>query len=190
MPAKAYEIITIAKIIKWIKKDYKDFDAYKFGIIDDKGNLVKHPKTEREKDAYNIFVRFVLNLKRLFDRIPFMKSKLASALLMYNLLKEFAEDENKIVELLFEGSSVATTLASHSPSDGRAVAQNSFAKDFDSMMKILYVSPETYKKLKKKLNNVNLKDEFPNLYKTLKNENRFVIIKSKGTPEGILIQPI
>ncbi len=153
MPAKAYEILTIAKILKMLKKDYKEFDAYKLGIIDAKGNVIRNPETEKEKDAMNILNRFVLNMKKMLDKIPFMKSRLATTLMVYNLLKEYFDGDTET--LLNEASTVATTLASHSPSDIPAQAKQSFAISMPRPERVV-VNSKIYAKIKS--GNMNTKE--------------------------------
>jgi len=54
-------------ILKKLFTDYKDMDAYKKGIIDDKGNLLKKQyqlKTQDERKAYTYLDRLVIILKK------------------------------------------------------------------------------------------------------------------------------
>tara|TARA_Y100000590_G_scaffold457703_1_gene610876 strand:- start:306 stop:623 length:318 start_codon:yes stop_codon:yes gene_type:complete len=85
------------RIITTLVKPWKEQDAYKFGIIDDKGKTLRKAKTLKkteEKNAYTILIRFIFNLKRILEKIPGGKSKFASyAAAAVLLLKE--EDENE-----------------------------------------------------------------------------------------------
>ena len=88
------------KIISTLVKDWDEQDAFKFGIIDKKGNVLRKFKdleTSKEKAAYTILDRFVFNLKRLLEKIPGGKSKFSSyAAASILLLKE--EDENEDIK--------------------------------------------------------------------------------------------
>ena len=94
------------KIISTLVKPWKEQDAYKLGIIDDKGKVLRKAKTLKtteEKNAYTILIRFVFNLKRLLNQVPGGRSKFASyaaaAVLLLkeedNLNEEDNNEENK-----------------------------------------------------------------------------------------------
>lgn len=59
--------------------------AYKLGIVNEKGNRIRKPKTKEEKDAYTIVDRFVFNLKSLIGE------RILLALSIYMLVKEDEE---------------------------------------------------------------------------------------------------
>ena len=90
---------TVYKVIKKLTTDWEDTDAYKHGIIDDKGKVLKKFKdleTSKEKAAYTILIRFVFNLKRLLNKVPGGRSKFGSyAAASILLLKEEDHEENK-----------------------------------------------------------------------------------------------
>ena len=87
------------KIISTLVKPWKEQDAFKLGIIDDKGKVLRKAKTlktTKEKDAYTILIRFIFNLKRLLNQVPGGRSKFASyAAAAVLLLREEDEDENE-----------------------------------------------------------------------------------------------
>jgi hypothetical protein len=88
------------KIISTLVKDWDEQDAYKLGIIDDEGKVLKKAKdleTGKEKAAYTILIRFIFNLKRLLNKIPGGKSKFGSyAAAAILLLRE--EDDKEYLE--------------------------------------------------------------------------------------------
>lgn len=67
----------------WVKTG-----AYKMGIIDDTGKLLRKPETSEERSKYNIFHKLVFNIKRLLNAIPFGKTTIASYLAALYLIKE------------------------------------------------------------------------------------------------------
>jgi len=82
-------------------------EAYKLGIIDANGKQLKKTadlETQQEKNAYTIFHRLVFNLKRILERFPFGKSRIASYSAAFALLKEskndFSEEEYEMMESL------------------------------------------------------------------------------------------
>lgn len=61
-------VFTIIKILTtpWIKTD-----AYKYGLIDEKGKRTdKKPETKEEKNSLNSLNRLVFNIKRFLDKLP------------------------------------------------------------------------------------------------------------------------
>jgi hypothetical protein len=69
---------------------WKKFDAYKLGIIDDKGKRLKDKpvETKDEKSAHTLLHRLVFNLKRILNKVPFGKTAFASYAVALLLLKE------------------------------------------------------------------------------------------------------
>jgi hypothetical protein len=89
------------RIIKTLTKDWDEQEAYKYGIIDKKGKVLKKIKeleTRKEKESYSVLIRFIFNLKRIIEKIPGGKTKLGSyGAAAYLLLKEENEDEKEIL---------------------------------------------------------------------------------------------
>ena len=87
------------RIIKTLVKPWKEQEAFKLGIIDEDGKVLrKHKtlKTSEEKDAYTVLIRFIFNLKRLLNRLPGGRSKFGSyAAAALLLLKEEEQNEDK-----------------------------------------------------------------------------------------------
>ena len=85
------------RIIKTLVLPWKEQDAYKLGIIDDKGKVLKKSrelKTGKEKDSYTVLIRFIFNLKRLLSQLPGGNSKFGSyAAAAVLLLKEENDKE-------------------------------------------------------------------------------------------------
>ena len=82
---KAYSFLRL------LTTPFEKTEAFKLGVIDDEGNLLKgkkERKTKAEKESYNAFNRIVFNLKRVLGRVPFMKGKLGSLAAALYLLKE------------------------------------------------------------------------------------------------------
>ena len=70
--------------------DWKDWDAYKLGIIDEDGKRQRNVKLDNDekKSAYTPFIRIAANLKRLVAKIPGGGSKLGSFASALFLIKE------------------------------------------------------------------------------------------------------
>ncbi len=85
----AVDLYFVYKFAKQISLDWKKWDAYKTGVIDKKGNVIKkHRETIDEKESYNFFHRLVRKLKQLMEKVPGMKSTLGKAAAAYFLFKE------------------------------------------------------------------------------------------------------
>ena len=93
------DYLLVYKFIKALVIPFKKTKAYKLGIIDDEGKILKKTKdlkTDAEKSAYTGFDRMVWNLKKLIQKIPIIgKGALTSwAAAAYLFLKEGnTEDE-------------------------------------------------------------------------------------------------
>lgn len=77
--------------LKILTTDWKDFPAYKLGIIDDNGTIIKPYRklsTAEEKSAYTMFDRLVWNLKKFISKLPGGKTKVGSYAAAFAFLKE------------------------------------------------------------------------------------------------------
>ena len=81
----------IYKFLRILTIPFAKSDAFKLGIVDEKGKILKKHnklKTKEEKEAYTIMHLLVWKLKRLMEKIPFGKSRLASYAAALWLIKE------------------------------------------------------------------------------------------------------
>ena len=79
------------RVLSMLVKPFKDTDAYKLGIIDDKGNnLIKSRDftKQEQKDAYNYLTRLVFNLKKLLGKLPGGDNKTKNLIAALFLIKE------------------------------------------------------------------------------------------------------
>ena len=89
--SKAADVYYTYRFIRTLTTPWEKTDAYAMGIIDANGKPLKKSselRTAREKDAYTVFHRMVFNIKRIFSRLPFARSALASYAAAMFLLKE------------------------------------------------------------------------------------------------------
>ena len=91
------DMLVAYKFIKILTTDFKDTDAFKMGIIDKDGNILKKRKDLRgdERTAYTIFHTLCWNLKKIMLRVPGLKSKLGSYATALFLLKEQHNGEHE-----------------------------------------------------------------------------------------------
>lgn len=79
------------KFLRILTQSWEDMPAFKLGIIDAEGNILKHRKdltTQEEKNAFTQFNLLVWNIKKILNKLPLGKSKLASFATALYLLKE------------------------------------------------------------------------------------------------------
>ena len=87
----ALNLYFIYKFLRILTTPFASTEAFKLGIIDEKGKILKKKsrlKTIAEKDAYTMMHRLVWKLKRLMEKVPFGKSRLASYAAALWLIKE------------------------------------------------------------------------------------------------------
>ena len=97
--SRAVDLLVTYRIIKLLTTPFEKQDAYRLGIIDKNGKVLrktKELKTGKERDAYTILHRFVFNLKRLINLVPGGKSKLGTYAAALGLLLKENKDINEI----------------------------------------------------------------------------------------------
>lgn len=85
---RAVDIYYTFRFLRQLVTPWNETKAYQLGLIDDSGKLLRKPVTSEEKDAYTLFFRLVYNIKRLLNKVPFGKTKLASYVAALWLIKE------------------------------------------------------------------------------------------------------
>ena len=121
---RAIDLFVTYRFIKLLTTPFEKTDAYKLGIIDEKGNRVMPPPvagvrqtkpatlgTTAEKNAYTILHKLVFNIKKLFAKIPGLRTKVgtyaAALFLLKDTFKESVDDpdmfEKEFMKYLKEG---------------------------------------------------------------------------------------
>ena len=73
LASAAGNIYFVYQFLTKLVKPFKDTDAFKLGIIDEKGKVLKRRstlKTREEKEAYTVSDTLVFNLKNLLEKVP------------------------------------------------------------------------------------------------------------------------
>lgn len=89
--SKLINAFVMYNFVKLLVTPFNKTEAYKLGIIDEKGKYLKKQKdlvNTQERMASNIFTRLVWNIKKLVEKVPFGKSTLGSLTAALFLLKE------------------------------------------------------------------------------------------------------
>lgn len=92
------DLFLVYQFIRRLTTPFIEWDAYKYGVIDKDGNILKNKsqrKTQEEKDSLKTYDVMILNLKRLLEKLPGGSSRLASYAAALWLIREwnhFSED--------------------------------------------------------------------------------------------------
>lgn len=82
------------RVLYMLVTPFKETQAFKLGIIDEKGNNLKKVgslKTTAEKDAYTYLHRLVFNVKKIINRLPGGENRTKSVIAALWLVKESYE---------------------------------------------------------------------------------------------------
>ena len=99
----AVDVYVAYKFVKILSTPWKKTDAYKLGIIDDEGKVLKKSKeleTSQERKAYTIFHRLIWNVKRLLDKLPPTRTRIGSFAAALWMLREYAGKKGCADELM------------------------------------------------------------------------------------------
>ena len=100
----AIELFLTYKFIRLLVTPWKKTDAFKEGVIDNKGKLLVKGENQRsaQKKVYTLFTKLVFNLKRILEKVPFGKTAIGSYAAALFLIKENTdmaeEDILKVLE--------------------------------------------------------------------------------------------
>ena len=157
MASRGIDFLITYRVVKLLVTPFEKQEAFKFGIIDEKGKVLKKYKslkTEKERKSYTLLNRFVFNLKRILQKVG-LGGKLGSfAVALALLIKEdksfathktliestvikYLKDENLFEEMLNEVREIPEIDAdpymvcfgmSVYEKDGELVTENDYAK--------------------------------------------------------------
>ena len=99
---KAADTVYTLRFLRLLTTPWEETNAYKEGLIDDEGNKLRKPVTEKDKSVYNMFHRLVFNIKKLINKVPGGKSKLASYASALYLIKEHLNLSDKSIEKILK----------------------------------------------------------------------------------------
>lgn len=105
MTTAVVDIFLTYQFIKRLTMPFEQWPAYKQGIIDKDGNILKKRKelrTQAEKSSWRLFDLLTLNLKKLLGKLPGGRSKIATYAAALFLLKESNQYTEETLETLEE----------------------------------------------------------------------------------------
>lgn len=103
--SKVIDNLIAFRIIYMLVTPFDQTDAFKYGIIDKDGNALKKTKdlkTTEEKESYNQLTKLVFSLKRILGKLPGGKSRLASIVAAYWLVKEAHKNKKTVTQQQLE----------------------------------------------------------------------------------------
>jgi hypothetical protein len=102
---RAIDLFVTYRFLRLLTTPFEKTDAYKLGIIDNKGNRIRKPKstkpavelaTSEQQNSYTILHKLVFNIKKLFNKVPGLRTKVgtyaAALFLLKDTFKEHVED--------------------------------------------------------------------------------------------------
>ena len=102
---RAIDLFVTYRFLRLLTTPFEDMDAYKLGIIDEKGNRIMQKKakkpevelvTSEQKNSYTILHKLVFNIKKIFAKVPGLRTKVgtyaAALFLLKDTFKEHVED--------------------------------------------------------------------------------------------------
>jgi len=104
---RAIDLFVTYRFLKLLTTPFEKTDAFKFGIIDEKGNRIKKPKsslpavelnTSEMANSYTILHKLVFNIKKIFMKVPGLRTKVgtyaAALFLLKDTFKESVDDKD------------------------------------------------------------------------------------------------
>ena len=94
---RAIDLFVTYRFIKLLVTPFEKTDAFKLGIIDEKGVRTKKKLYKAvEQNAYTVLHKLVFNIKKIFQKVPGLRTKLgtyaAALFLLKDTFKEHIED--------------------------------------------------------------------------------------------------
>ena len=110
---RAIDMFVTYRFVKLLTQPFDKTDAFKMGIIDDKGNRTdKKLYKASEQSAYTVLHKLVFNIKKIFQKVPGLRSRVgtyaAALFLLKDTFKEHIEDpqvfEKEFIKYLQENN--------------------------------------------------------------------------------------
>ena len=111
--SRAVDLFVTYRFLKLLVTPWQKQEAYRLGIIDNKGKALKKAReleTEEERSSFSLLHRLVFNVKRIFGKVPGLRTQLGTYAAALFLLKEHYKIENlpegEITKYLLENNLV------------------------------------------------------------------------------------
>ena len=104
---RAIDLFVAYRFLRILTTPWEDQDAFKLGIIDDNGKLLRKANTlttDEEKKSFTLLHRLVFNLKRILNKVPGVRTKIGTYATALFLLKQSVitdAEESEMIEKTF-----------------------------------------------------------------------------------------
>ena len=103
MAGKVLDLFLVYQFVKRLSTPWNKTEAFKLGLINEKGVKLKSAVSSEEQKAYAYYDRLVFNLKRLLEKLPGGKTRLGSFAAALFLMKEGVNEKEYTQSELAEG---------------------------------------------------------------------------------------
>ena len=154
---RAIDLFVTYRFIKLLVTPFEKTDAFKLGIIDKDGNRIMPPPkggvrqtkpatlgTSEERAAYTVLHKLVFNIKKLFAKVPGLRTKLgtyaAALFLLKDTFKESVDDpdvfEKEFMKYLKEeGYEIDDTITENVMGFGEVLPKGEYTLNADILSK-------------------------------------------------------
>jgi len=104
---RAIDLFVTYRFLKLLTTQFDKTDAFNLGIIDEKGNRIKKPNSTKPavelsttelKNSYTILHKLVFNIKKIFEKVPGLRTKVgtyaAALFLLKDTFRESVDDKD------------------------------------------------------------------------------------------------
>ena len=93
----AVDMFVVYQFIRRLATPFNKWDAYKSGVIDDNGNIKVKPRdrTPAQNRSFKVFDVMILKLKKIMEKVPFGRSRLASYGAALYLIRENWDEKSE-----------------------------------------------------------------------------------------------
>ena len=105
---RAIDLFVTYRFVKLLTTPFENTDAYKMGIIDKDGFRIKGKilYKQSEQSAYTVLHKLVFNIKRIFAKVPGIRTRMgtyaAALFLLKDTFKEHVDDPEMFEKQLLE----------------------------------------------------------------------------------------
>ena len=100
---RAIDLFVVYRFLRILTTPWEEQDAFKHGIIDKDGKLLRRNKTlktDDEKKSHTLLHRLVFNLKRILHKVPGVRTKIGTYATALFLLKQHLSSEMEEEEMI------------------------------------------------------------------------------------------
>lgn len=103
-----FDIYLVYRFVKDLSRPFDETEAFKLGLIDEKGKRLKKASSKEEKEAMTYYDRLIFNLKRLLAKVG-VQSKIgtfAAAMFLLREDQDIEASDDQVILYLEENMSI------------------------------------------------------------------------------------